>query len=284
MLIYKKPGPVFDLLGKKRIAKQQIGFVPTMGALHAGHLSLVYEAKKQNNIVVCSIFVNPTQFNDPEDFKKYPITLEKDILMFEKAGCDILFIPSVQDIYPNGIDQHTHYELGFLENILEGKFRPGHFQGVCQVVHRLLGIVLPDNLYLGQKDYQQCLVIKKLLELIGLNNKIKINICPTLREENGLAMSSRNTRLSPDDRIKAAIVSAALRFIKENLRLGDTKEMIDEAMEILQQNEFKIDYVEIADADTLKSVENWHGKQKIVALAAAFLNNVRLIDNMVINP
>lgn len=284
MLIYKKPGPVTDFLEKKRIAKHQIGFVPTMGALHAGHLSLVDEAKKQNNVVVCSIFVNPTQFNDPEDFKKYPITLENDILMFEKAGCDILFIPSVQDVYPKGIDQHDHYELGFLENILEGKFRPGHFQGVCQVVDRLLGIVSPDNLYLGQKDYQQCLVIKKLLELIGLNDKIRIHNCPTLREENGLAMSSRNTRLSAGDRKKAATVSAALRFIKENLKPGDTNEMIDKAMHMLQQKEFKIDYVEIADADTLKSVENWNGKQKIVALAAAFLNNVRLIDNMVINP
>jgi pantoate--beta-alanine ligase len=283
MIIYKKPGELQDLLEKKKIGKHKIGFVPTMGALHAGHLSLVNEAKKQNKIVVCSIFVNPTQFNDPEDFKKYPITLEKDILMFEEAGCDVLFIPSVQDIYPNGVDHLKNYELGFLETVLEGKFRPGHFQGVCQVMHRLLEIVLPSDLYLGQKDYQQCMVIKKLIELIGLNDRIKVNICPTLREDGGLAMSSRNTRLLPDDREKAATISAALRYIKENLKAGDTKKIKNEAKEMLLQKEFRIDYIEIADADTLKLVENWNGRQKIVALAAAFLNKVRLIDNMVVN-
>jgi pantoate--beta-alanine ligase len=283
MIIYKKPGELHDLLEKKKLAKYQVGFVPTMGALHAGHLSLVDEAKRQNKIVVCSIFVNPTQFNDPEDFKKYPITLEKDILMFEEAGCDLLFIPSVQDIYPNGIGHLKHYELGFLETILEGKFRPGHFQGVCQVMHRLLEIVLPNNLYLGQKDYQQCMVIKKLIELIGLSDRIKVNICPTLREDDGLAMSSRNTRLLPGNREKAATISAALRYIKENLKTGDIKKIKDEAKEMLLQNEFRIDYIEIADADTLELVENWNGKQKVVALAAAFLDKVRLIDNRVIN-
>ena len=283
MIIYKKPGDLQDLLEKKKMEKYQVGFVPTMGALHAGHLSLVNEAKKQNKIVVCSIFVNPTQFNDPEDFKKYPITLEKDILMFEEAGCNVLFIPSVQDIYPNGIDHLKHYDLGFLETVLEGKFRPGHFQGVCQVMHRLLEIVLPGDLYLGQKDYQQCMVIKKLIVLTGSNDRIKVNICPTLREEDGLAMSSRNTRLLPDDREKAATISAALRFIKENLIPGNTKKIKNEAKEMLLQNDFRIDYIEIADGDTLELVENWNGKQKVVALVAAFLNKVRLIDNMVIN-
>ena len=283
MIIYKKPGQLQDTLKKMKLEGRQTGFVPTMGALHAGHLSLVNEAKKQNKIVVCSIFVNPTQFNDPEDFKKYPITLEKDILMFEEAGCDILFIPSVQDIYPNGIGHLKHYELGFLETVLEGKFRPGHFQGVCQVMHRLLEIVLPNNLYLGQKDYQQCMVIKKLIRLIGLNDKIKVNLCPTLREDDGLAMSSRNTRLHPDDRKKAATIFAALRYIKENLKAGDTKRIKDEAKEMLLQKEFRIDYIEIADAGTLELFETWDGKQKIVALVAAFLNKVRLIDNMIIN-
>ena len=283
MIIYKKPGELQEFLEKKKMEKHRVGFVPTMGALHEGHLSLVKEAKKHNQIVVCSIFVNPTQFNDPEDFKKYPITLEKDILMFEEAGCDVLFIPSVQDIYSDGIDHRRHYELGFLETILEGKFRPGHFQGVCQVMHRLLEIVLPNNLYLGQKDYQQCMVIKKLIELIGLKDKIKVAICPTLREEDGLAMSSRNTRLFPDDREKAATISAALRYIKENLKSGDTKKIKEDAKKILLQKEFRIDYIEIADANTLELVENWNGKQKIVALVAVFLNKVRLIDNMVIN-
>jgi pantoate--beta-alanine ligase len=283
MIIYKKTGELHNFLEKQKIENHPVGFVPTMGALHAGHLSLVDEARKQNKIVVCSIFVNPTQFNDPEDFKKYPVTLEKDIFMFEGAGCDVLFIPSVQDIYPNGVDHLNHYELGFLETVLEGKFRPGHFQGVCQVMHRLLEIVLPNNLYLGQKDYQQCMVIKKLIELIGLNDRIKANICPTLREHDGLAMSSRNTRLLPEDRKKATTISEALRYIKENLKAGGTKKIKTEAKEMLLQKDFLIDYIEIADADTLELVENWDGKQKVVALAAAFLNKVRLIDNMVIN-
>ena len=283
MIICKNPREFHYLLEKKKIGQYKIGFVPTMGALHTGHLSLVDAAKKQNKIVICSIFVNPTQFNDPEDFKKYPISLEKDILMFEGAGCDILFIPSVEDIYPNGTNDLAHYDLGFLETVLEGKFRPGHFQGVCLVMERLLEIVLPNSLYLGQKDYQQCMVIKKLIELIGLQDKIKVNICPTLREEDGLAMSSRNTRLLPGDRIKAATISKALRYIKENLKAGHTKKIKDEAKELLLQKGFLIDYVEIANAKTLELVENWDGKQKVVALAAAFLNNVRLIDNMVIN-
>ena len=283
MIICKKPRELQDLLEKKRKEKYEIGFVPTMGALHAGHLSLVDAAKKENRIVVCSIFVNPTQFNDLQDFKKYPITLEKDILMFEGAGCDVLFIPSVEDIYPNGTSNLEHYDLGFLETVLEGKFRPGHFQGVCLVMGRLLEIVLPNNLYLGQKDYQQGMVIKKLIELIGLRDKIKVNICPTLREEDGLAMSSRNTRLLPGDRIKAATISKALRYIKENLKAGATKKIKDEAKEKLLQKGFLIDYVEIANADTLELIENWNGKEKVLALAAAFLNNVRLIDNMAIN-
>jgi pantoate--beta-alanine ligase len=283
MIICKKQRELHDLLEKKKFGQDEIGFVPTMGALHTGHLSLVDAAKKQNKIVICSIFVNPTQFNDPEDFKKYPISLEKDILMFEGAGCDILFIPSVEDIYPNGTNDLAHYDLGFLETVLEGKFRPGHFQGVCLVMERLLEIVLPNSLYLGQKDYQQCMVIKKLIELIGLQDKIKVTICPTLREEDGLAMSSRNTRLLLGDRIKAATISKALRYIKENLKAGDTKKIKDEAKELLLQKGFLIDYVEIANADTLELVEKWNGKQKIVALAAAFINNVRLIDNMVIN-
>lgn len=284
MIIFKKPAALHKFLEKKRVDQKIIGFAPTMGALHAGHISLVKEAKKQNDLVVTSIFVNPTQFNDPEDFKKYPVTIEKDILLFEKDDSDALFLPSVQGIYPNGISNLKHYELGFLETILEGKFRPGHFQGVCQVMHRLLEIVLPDHLYLGQKDYQQCMVIKKLVELTGLDHKIKVNICPTLREVDGLAMSSRNTRLNPEDRIKAATISAALRYIKENIKQGNTKRIKDEAKEMLLQKGFQTDYIEIANADTLDVVEDWDGKEKIVALTAAFLNTIRLIDNMVINP
>jgi pantoate--beta-alanine ligase len=282
MIIFKKAGDLHQLLDQQKKSGKQVGFVPTMGALHEGHLSLVIESGKHNDISVASIFVNPTQFNDPLDFQKYPVTLEKDISMFEAAGCDVLFIPLVQEMYPIGTNNLEYYDLGVLETILEGKFRPGHFQGVCQVVHRLLNIVLPRNLYLGQKDYQQCMVIKKMTELVGLN-EIKVNVCPTLRENDGLAMSSRNARLSPDERKKAATISAALRYIKENIKQGSIKNIKEEATQMLLQNDFRPDYVEVADANSLELMDEWDGKQKIVALIAAFINNVRLIDNMVIN-
>lgn len=284
MIIIKRPLSLQDLLDNKRSGQKKIGFVPTMGALHRGHISLVEAAKKQNDIVACSIFVNPTQFNDPEDLKKYPVTTEADILMFEAAGCDLLFIPSVNDIYPEGMSGFKQYDLGYLEMVLEGKYRPGHFQGVCQVVHRLLEIVMPDNLYLGQKDYQQCMVIKKLVGLIGLAERIKVRICPTVREIDGLAMSSRNTRLSADEWQKATTISASLRYIKENIREKGLPESIEHAKRMLIQNGFKIDYLEAADAGSLQITKNWDGRQKIVVLAAAFLGNIRLIDNLEINP
>lgn len=273
-----------EFLEKKRHDGKKIGFAPTMGALHPGHLSLVSQAKKQNDIVVTSLFVNPTQFNDPEDFKKYPVTIESDILLFENAGVDVLFLPSVTDVYSQGTNNLEQYELGFLETILEGKFRPGHFQGVCQVMRRLLEFVLPDNLYIGQKDYQQSMVIIKLTELLGLDKKIMVHICPTLREKDGLAMSSRNTRLGPHDRVTATTIFAALRHIKENIKPGHTKAIKDEAKGMLEQKGFTVDYIEVANVNTLQPVENWDGKERIVALAAAFLSKVRLIDNMVVNP
>lgn len=283
MIIFKKPKELHDFLERRRYEQKKTGYSPTMGALHAGHVSLVNEAKKQNDVVVSSIFVNPTQFNDPEDFGKYPVTIEKDILMLEGAGCDVLFLPLIQDIYPSGTNDLKHYDLGFLETVLEGKFRPGHFQGVCQIMHRLLETVLPDNLYLGQKDYQQCMVIKKLIELIGLDEKVKVTVCPTLREKDGLAMSSRNARLVPDERIKATTIFSSLYYIKENLKPGSTKKIKDAAKEMLLQNGLRTDYIEIADATTLELLEDWNGKQKIVVLAAAFINNIRLIDNLEVN-
>jgi pantoate--beta-alanine ligase len=284
MIIFKKPADIQNFIKPSKLANKKIGFTPTMGALHAGHISLVEAAKKENDIVISSIFVNPTQFNDPEDFKKYPITLDKDIAMFESAGCNVLFIPTINDIYPGGTNNLRYYDLGYLETVLEGKFRPGHFQGVCQVVHRLLEIVMPDNLYLGQKDYQQCMVIKRLIQLVGLDSKIKVNICPTLREDDGLAMSSRNVRLSSDERKKATTISAALQFIKQNIKEENISPIKEKARQMLLEKDFKIDYAEIADANTLEIIENWDGKQKIVALVAAFFGNVRLIDNMVLNP
>ncbi|HEY6062534.1 MAG TPA: pantoate--beta-alanine ligase [Chitinophagaceae bacterium] len=287
MILFKKTTDLRKWVDDQRKKDTHIGFVPTMGALHEGHISLIDASKKKDTITVSSIFVNPTQFNDPKDFKKYPVTLEKDIYLLEKAGCDVLLLPTVKEIYPDDaagqvFTPKMHYDLGFLETVLEGKYRPGHFQGVCMVVHRLLEIVKPDHLYLGQKDYQQCMVIRRLVELISLKNKTEIMICPTLREADGLAMSSRNMRLDEIERKKAAAIYRSLNMIKENARHKTPAELISKAQLMLEEAGFKVDYVEIADTNDLSPVRDWNGKQKYVALVAAFMNEVRLIDNMVV--
>ncbi len=260
-----------------------IGFVPTMGALHDGHLSLLKTSKSENRVTVCSIFVNPAQFNDPKDFEKYPSTLEQDIYKLETNGCDILFLPSVKEIYPGQINIKKHYDLGYLETILEGEYRPGHFQGVCMAVERLLAIVLPDNLYLGQKDYQQCMIIKRLIELMGLEKRIQTKICPIVREKDGLAMSSRNMRLKGEQRAKATALYETLIFLKQNINKGSLSELKKEATALLVQKGFKTDYVEIADAGTLKPINEWDSRTNIIGLVAAYVNGVRLIDNMALN-
>jgi pantoate--beta-alanine ligase len=278
MVLFKKATDLSNWLETQRQNEINIGFVPTMGALHQGHLSLIETSKKQNRLTVASIFVNPTQFNDPKDFEKYPITLERDIDQLECSGCDVLFLPDVKEMYPDGT-KSTSYDLGFLENILEGKYRPGHFQGVCTIVERLLRIVQPNSLYLGQKDYQQCMVIKRLVEI--MNADIEVIICPTLRETNGLAMSSRNMRLSDNEKTKATAIFEALTFAKQNLHAGSIRNIQVEMEKILSG--FKIDYAQVVDATTLELVNEWDGKQKLVGLIAAYLNDVRLIDNMLLN-
>lgn len=283
MILFKRRTDLRNYLDAQRKTQAETGFVPTMGALHEGHISLLNEARQHNETVICSIFINPTQFNDPSDFNKYPVTLEKDIRLLEEVGCDILFLPTVEEIYPGGVDINVqHYDLGYLETILEGKYRPGHFQGVCRVVHYLLEIVKPGHLYLGQKDYQQCMVIRRLLDITGMNASVNIHIAPTLREKDGLAMSSRNTRLDPTTRQKANSIFEALDHIKKNIRAGDTGPLREKAIASLAAKGFRVDYVEIADAGYLRSVADWDGKQKIIALAAAFIGEVRLIDNMLL--
>ena len=282
MIIFKNAKQISQFLLSNKREQKNIGFVPTMGALHEGHISLISKSVLQNDLTVCSIFVNPTQFNDPDDFKKYPITIENDIYILEKSGCNLLFLPSFSEIYPDGTKNLRNYELGYLETILEGEFRPGHFQGVCQVVHRLLEIVLPNTIYLGQKDYQQCKVIKKLMELTKLADSISIDIVPTMRESDGLAMSSRNKRLRTQAREKAAEISNVLKNIKKNIKPGNLDEVILQSVDQLESSGFKVDYIRIADTDTLKSLSNWDGKQQIVALVAAFIDDVRLIDNMIL--
>jgi pantoate--beta-alanine ligase len=260
-----------------------IGFVPTMGALHDGHLSLLKTSTRENQVSICSIFVNPAQFNDPIDFKKYPSTLEEDILRLETNGCDILFLPHVEEIYPDGIGKKKHYDLGYLETILEGEFRPGHFQGVCMAVEKLLFIVQPDKLYLGQKDYQQCMIIARLIQLMGLEKKIDIKICPILREKDGLAMSSRNMLLDKEQKAKAPALYETLIFLKQNIGKGSLADLKKEAIHLLQQKGFKPDYIEIADAKTLRPINEWDARINILGLVAAYNGSVRLIDNMLLN-
>lgn len=280
MILFKQVEPLQQALDKFRQEGRSIGFVPTMGALHQGHLSLLEAARKENETVICSIFVNPTQFNDPSDFEKYPITLEKDIELLIQSNTNLLFLPYISEIYPNGTGNLPNYAIGFLETILEGKYRPGHFQGVCQVMHRLLELVKADNLYMGQKDYQQCMVVKRLLELTGIPTRL--HTCPTLRETDGLAMSSRNTRLSPAQRAQAVTISQVLREICDTLQAGLTSPLLQAAEQKLEEAGFKVDYVALANADNLELLDHWDGQQPVVALAAANLGEVRLIDNMLI--
>lgn len=260
-----------------------IGFAPTMGALHQGHISLIEASRRTAGLTVCSIFVNPAQFNDPNDYARYPITIERDTAMLEAAGTDVLFLPPVSEIYPGGLDDLELYDLGFLETVLEGKYRPGHFQGVCRVMSRLLRTVRPHHLFMGQKDYQQCMVIRRLLQLMDIDDRVRLHISPTLREADGLAMSSRNLRLEPGHRSQAASISAALQYIKDNIASGDSGQLISDASAIILDHGLRLDYLELADANTLTPVTSWDGRQSMVALAAAFLGDVRLIDNMVIS-
>jgi pantoate--beta-alanine ligase len=279
MILFKRAGDLKRWLEQQRALGQSIGFVPTLGALHAGHISLIDISKKRAGVTVCSIFVNPTQFNDPKDFQKYPITLEKDIALLEAAGTDVLLLPEVADVYPGGTKGLETYELGYLETILEGKYRPGHFQGVCQVMRRLLDLVQPDHLFMGRKDYQQCMVVQRLLDIRGM--KTELHRCPIFREADGLAMSSRNMRLTVEERARATAIYRALMALKG----GGTRQA---ALEILGRADFRVDYVEIADAETLEPVvdgagtvrDDDPGVREAVALIAAFQGEVRLIDNM----
>jgi len=280
MVIFKNADQVSDFLSGLKKKDKNLGFVPTMGALHKGHVSLIQTSKEENDVTVCSIFINPAQFNNPEDFRRYPVTVEKDIELLIQSGCDVLFLPSVEQVYPPGYKKKI-YPLGNIETMLEGYYRPGHFQGVCEVMDRLMEIIQPQRLYLGQKDYQQCMVIRKLIELSGKQQQIELVVEPTIREEDGLAMSSRNLRLSKEDRAKAPVINKTLSYIKNNLGQIPLKTLRNTARTRLESEGFIVDYVEIADAYTLETVRGQ--SEKLVALVAASINNVRLIDNMILN-
>jgi pantoate--beta-alanine ligase len=254
-----------------------IGFVPTMGALHTGHLSLIKQALQTCDEVICSIFVNPTQFNDPSDLEKYPRPIADDMLKLEQAGCDILFNPGVAEIY--AVHEQWHLNIGELEHLLESKFRQGHYQGVTQVVYKLFNIVQPDTAFFGQKDYQQFLVIKKMVELLHM--PVKLVMCPIEREPDGLAMSSRNIQLSKYDREHALVLSRTLNWVKDNFYGDKIAELQKEAEQIITNEPgVKLEYFEIADGDTLHKANQ--NTKKIVALVAARVGKTRLIDNVLL--
>ena len=278
MIIFKKQEDLSKHLNLQSVKGIKYGFVPTMGALHDGHLSLVHMARSGNDRVISSIFINPTQFNNPEDFKLYPVTIEEDIEKLEKAGCDILFLPSVNEIYPSSWKQQ-HYDLGTVEHILEGHFRPGHFQGVCQVVDRFLDIIEPCRMYLGQKDFQQCIIIKKLIEITG--REVELVIVPTVREKDGLAMSSRNLRLTPAQRQQAITLYKVLVEMGSKLNDQSIPQLKMEASDQLVKNGFEVDYVELANREDLSPA--FDTGKPLVALIAATIGKVRLIDNLSFN-
>jgi len=266
---------------KCRNENRTIGFVPTMGALHQGHLSLIAKAKAACDVVVCSIFVNPTQFNDPKDLLLYPRTEEADIALLESAGCDVVFVPTVSAIYPKG-QEVQDYDFGTLTSEWEGRFRPGHFNGVITVVKRLFEIVIPHKSFFGKKDFQQFSVIREWVR----REEIKVEIigCDTVRALGGLALSSRNKRLSSEQATLATAFSKALIFIQENKLKNNVNALIAEATELfIDKEQIELQYFTIANAETLEPLENRNDVKHQVALIAGFIGGVRLIDELELN-
>lgn len=280
MLIFQKEADLKRHLQMVRDDGKTLGFVPTMGALHKGHLALIDATITQGDYVICSIFVNPVQFNDASDLAYYPRPVEEDIAMLEQAGCDVLLMPSVEEVYPDGLKVGKYYDLGYLETLLEGASRPGHFQGVARVVDRLLDMVQPDNMYIGQKDYQQCMVLKELVKLTG--RKVTLHIVATTREADGLAMSSRNRRLTESQRAIAGLVYQCLVSIQAKKGIQDFAIVEKECRELLEQKGLRVDYIQLADAEDLTLLKQYDDHRKVVCLMAVFVGDIRLIDNLIL--
>lgn len=277
MKVLKSKKTLIDYVERQREMGKKIGFAPTMGALHEGHLSLYKAAKKENDEVISSIFVNPTQFNNPDDFQKYPKTLEKDLELLEKAGVDAVYVPNVEEMYPDGLNSKK-YDFEGLENEMEGKYRPGHFDGVGTIVEELFRQVQPHNAYFGEKDYQQLAIIKKMVEKTKL--PVKIHGVPTLREEDGLAMSSRNVRLTETQRKEATIIYETLTKVKEWFKVLSVEEIKLRVLEIFRNSNFELEYFVIADEKTLKETDYFYKDKNYRAFIVAYADTVRLIDNM----
>ena len=280
MLVFKTAKDLQEHIDRLRSKRVSIGFVPTMGALHQGHLSLLKQSKETNHYSVCSIFVNPTQFDDTSDLDKYPRTTAKDIELLNSVETEILFLPSVSEIYPDGFSNAEPFDFGQLATVMEGKFRPGHFDGMAQVVKRLLEIVNPHQLFMGQKDFQQLTIVRDMLR--QMESTIELKMCKIIREADGLAMSSRNVRLSPEIRQKAPIIYQTLQMARKKAKSTSPKEICDWAMKTIEAAGLKPEYFEIVDGIQLRSIDEFPPKSLIVACTAVWAGDVRLIDNILI--
>ena len=278
MVLFQKSQKIHAYINELRAAGQRVGFVPTMGALHQGHLELIRTSLKEADQTVCSIFVNPTQFNDATDLEKYPRTLEQDVAMLLKEGCDLVFHPTREDIYPEGTTGFPDVDLHGLDTHLEGAHRPGHFRGVVQVVHRLLGIIPADLLYMGQKDFQQFTIIERMLEQLKLHTRLRVH--PIVREEDGLAMSSRNRRLSPEERRMAPQLYRALVHLNRHFGQKPLSDLKKEALEFLDDPLIQVEYLEVVETQWLQPIETAEESPTAVACVAARVGDIRLIDNM----
>lgn len=280
MFLFKTVADLTAFLQKTTKEGKKVGFVPTMGALHEGHLSLVQQAADQCDISVVSIFVNPTQFNDKKDLKEYPRTIGQDIELLCSVHTDVLFIPSVEEVYPEGLDTTLELDFGQLAEVLEGAFRPGHFEGMAQVVNRLLNIVQPDKLFMGQKDFQQLSIVRSMLN--QLNSTIELVVCPIIREADGLAMSSRNRRLTDEYRKKSVLLSKTLARVKTDMDKSTPEQLRKMGMDTLTEGGFKPEYFDIVDGYTLLPIEKFSETDFAVVLTAAWAGDIRLIDNVIL--
>jgi len=261
----------------QKAAGKTIGLVPTMGALHAGHASLVKKCASENDVTVVSVFVNPTQFNDKNDLKNYPRTLEKDTELLQSVGCNLIFAPSEDEIYPE--PDTRVFDFAPLDKVMEGKYRPGHFNGVAQIVSKLFDIVTPDKAYFGEKDFQQLAIIREMVKQLGL--PLEIIACPIVREADGLALSSRNARLTDSQRKKAVTISKVLFESRNFAPSKSIAELTDWVIDnVNKESELRVEYFEIVDGNTLQAVSDWNQTDYIVGCITVFCGEVRLIDNI----
>lgn len=294
MLIYKNVATLQQFLTEKKHlpdgkAGKIIGFVPTMGALHQGHLSLIQASQQKADVTICSIFVNPIQFNKQEDLDNYPRNIETDVLKLESVNCDVLFLPSVEEMYPNERkgqgtrdegQKYKNFEFGSLAEVMEGEHRLGHFNGVANVIERFFEIIHPNYAFFGEKDFQQLAIVKALTKQLAL--KTEIVGCPILRENSGLAMSSRNERLTVEQKKDASIIFEALTYIQKNHPKHSIAEHKSYFAKTISEKNIKLEYIEFADGNTLQPVNNWNETNYCVVFIAVHVGKVRLIDNVTI--